>query len=104
MACNAPQTGRSSGNVGMQVRVKPGVRDPDYPDSQLDGWIGTVEQFRAEPGRSQYLIAWNGSTLRRMDPLLKLQSALDGLDEERMWLDVQAVEQLSEPGQPLAAA
>jgi hypothetical protein len=28
---------------GAKVRVKHGVRDPDFPDIPLGGWAGTVQ-------------------------------------------------------------
>jgi hypothetical protein len=39
--CETPASRFKSGD---KVRVKHGVRDPDFPDIPLGGWSGTVKE------------------------------------------------------------
>jgi hypothetical protein len=72
--------------VGDKVRVKSGVRDPDFPDIPLGRWAGTVKDVGHVKGEVTYLIAWNGATLRGMHSIYKKRCERDGLEMESMWL------------------
>jgi hypothetical protein len=71
---------------GMKVRVKHGVRDPDFPDIPLGGWAGTIKEVERAKGETTYLIAWDRATLRGMHPVYKKRCERDGLEPEAMWL------------------
>lgn len=71
---------------GHEVRVKHGVRDPDFPDIPLGGWAGTVKEIERAKGQTTYLIAWDRTTLRGMHPVYKKRCERDGLERETMWL------------------
>ncbi len=44
-------------SVGDAVRVKPGVTDPDFPDTPFGGWAGTIAEVEdVEPRTYLYLI------------------------------------------------
>ena len=68
------------------MRVKHGVRDPDFPDIPLGGWAGTVKEIERAEGETTYLIAWDRTTLRGMHPIYKKRCERDGLELESMWL------------------
>ena len=72
--------------VGDKVRVKHGVRDPDFPDIPLGGWAGTVKEVERAEGEITYLIAWDRTTLEGMHPVYKKRCERDGLELESMWL------------------
>jgi hypothetical protein len=71
---------------GAKVRVRHGVRDPDFPDIPLGGWAGTVEEVGRARGQTTYLVAWDGATLRAMHPVFKKRCERDGLQPGSMWL------------------
>jgi len=72
--------------IGAKVRVKSGVRDPDFPDIPLGGWAGTIQEVERAKGEVTYLIAWDRTTLRGMHPIYKKRCERDGLEPESMWL------------------
>ena len=49
--------------VGMSVRVKDGIKDPDYNETQIGGWRGKLIEV-CENGL--VLIAWDSITLNDM--------------------------------------
>ena len=77
---------------GMKVRVKHGVRDPDFPDIPLGGWAGTVKEVEQAKGQTTYLIAWDRATLRGMHPVYRKRCERDGLELESMWLGEEDLE------------
>lgn len=71
---------------GVKVRVRHGVRDPDFPDIPLGGWAGMVKEVERAKGETTYLIAWDRDTLRGMHPVYRKRCERDGLGLESMWL------------------
>jgi hypothetical protein len=71
---------------GDKVRVKHGVRDPDFPDIPLGGWAGTVKEVHQAKGETTLLVAWDRATLKDMHPIYKKRCERDGLELESMWL------------------
>ena len=69
-----------------KVRVRHGVRDPDFPDIPLGGWAGTVKEVEQAKGETMYLIVWDRATLRGMHPVYKHRCERDVLELESMWL------------------
>ena len=71
--------------VGGHVHVKPGVKDPDYPDMPLGGWAGTIAAVqKGKP--TLYLLRWDPHTLDNIHPVYSKRCDRDGLDFEEMWL------------------
>src|SRR6516165_7920835 len=97
---------KSSGSVrsrfkpGDKVRVKYGVRDPDFPDIPLGGWAGTVKEVHQAQGETTVLVAWDRATLRGMHPIYKKRCERDGLELESMWLGDEDLE--PDEGTPVA--
>jgi hypothetical protein len=85
---------------GDKVRVKHGVRDPDFPDIPLGGWTGVVKEVEQAEGRIMYLIAWDRATLRGMHPIYKKRCERDGLELESMWVGDEDLE--PDDGTPVA--
>jgi hypothetical protein len=85
---------------GDKVRVKHGVRDPDFPDIPLGGWAGTVGEVEPAEGEATVLVAWDRATLRGMHPVYKKRCERDGLELESMWLGVEDLE--PDDGSPVA--
>jgi len=71
---------------GVKVRVKHGVRDPDFADIPLGGWAGIVKEVERSKGETTYLIAWDRATLKGMHPVYKMRCERDCLELESMWL------------------
>jgi hypothetical protein len=71
---------------GDKVRVKSGVRDPDFTDIPLGGWAGMVKEVGQNRGETTCLIAWDRATLQGMHPVSKKRCERDGLELETMWL------------------
>jgi hypothetical protein len=57
--------------VGARVRVRHGVRDPDFPDIPLGGGSGTVKEVHRAKGETTYLVAWDRAALKGMHPVYK---------------------------------
>jgi hypothetical protein len=85
---------------GDKVRVKHGVRDPDFPDIPLGGWAGTVKEVHHAEGETTVLVTWDRATLRDMHPVYKKRCERDGLELESMWLGDEDLE--SDDGTPIA--
>ena len=79
---------------GDSVRVKPGVKDPDY-EYDLSGWQGRVTHIDTDDGI--YIeIAWDSVTLDQM-PAEFIETCMDeGFDYYLMWLSENEVD-LTEP-------
>src|SRR3954462_14394550 len=72
--------------AGAKVRVRYGVRDPDFPDVPLGGWSGTVKEAERARGQVTSLIEWDRRTLRGMHPVCQKRCERDRLELESMWL------------------
>ena len=70
--------------VGYRVHVREGVRDPDFPETSISGWTGTIAQV--ESGDAPYLIRWDHDTLRNTNPAHRARCAYDDLAFDEMWL------------------
>lgn len=92
MARNKSNSDTLRFQTGNQVRVKHGVRDPDFADIPLGGWAGTVKEVEQAKGQTTYLIAWDRATLRKMHPVYKKRCERDGLELEAMWLGDEDIE------------
>ena len=71
---------------GDCVKIKDGVTDPDYPEIDISGWQGRVEEFEndAEEGGELYTIAWDSISLRNLDAQIILDSIEEGVDYTMM--------------------
>jgi hypothetical protein len=78
--------------VGDQVRVKSGVRDPDFPDLPLGGWSGTITEIIKHKGRINCVFKLDGRTLASLHPVFRRRCEVDGLDYETMGLGQEDVE------------
>jgi hypothetical protein len=85
---------------GDKVRVKYGVRAPDFPDIPLGGWAGTVKEVHQAEGETTLLVAWDPATLRGMHPIYRKRCERDGLELESMWLGEDDIE--PDDGTPVA--
>ena len=77
---------------GTKVRVKHGVRVPDFPDIPLGGWAGMVKEVEQAEGQTTYLIVWDRTTLRGMHPVYRKRCERDGLELDSMWLGEEDLE------------
>jgi uncharacterized protein YodC (DUF2158 family) len=82
--------------VGDRVRVKHGIRDPDYPDMPLGGWAGTVSEA---PKDGMATVRWSRETLAAIHPVFKKRCERDGMELEEYWLGEDDLE--SDAGGPL---
>jgi hypothetical protein len=84
--------------VGERVRVKAGVKDPDFPDIPLGGWAGTIREVNPRSNPPLCLIEWNARTLEQVHPVYRKRCERDGLAMETAWLREEEVE--ADPGEP----
>ncbi len=100
MAHNSSESVPPRFKPGDKVRVKHGVRDPDFPDIPLGGWAGTVKEVHQAEGETTLLVAWDRATLKGMHPVYKKRCERDGLELESMWLGEDDLE--PDDGTPVA--
>jgi Calcium binding len=79
--------------VGDQVRVKPGVTDPDFPDMPLGGWTGTVTEVIEHEGQAHCVFKLDDRTLASLHPSFVMRSEIDGLDYKFMGLGQEDIEE-----------
>jgi len=78
--------------VGDKVRVKPGVKDPDFPDMPLGGWTGTVTEIMEHEGQINCVFKLDDRTLAGIHPIYKRRSEIDGLDYRFIGLGQEDIE------------
>ncbi len=77
---------------GDCVKVKPGVKDPDW-GSDIGGWQGRILEFEKAPhGKDTVLIQWDSITLSSMPASMIERCEAEGLDWSEMGLDADEVE------------
>jgi hypothetical protein len=91
-------------NAGDRVRVRRGVKDPDFADVPLGGWVGTVMEIDKSDGDSMCLIEWSERTLRAIHPVFKARCERDGLEYQKMWLAEEDLEPDEGPAAPIEEA
>lgn len=100
MSCHQGPTPVARFQPGAKVRVKTGIRDPDYPDIPLGGWSGTIKEVQQFQGTITYLIAWDERTLGQIHPVYRKRCERDGLEFETMGLGGEDIE--PDEGTPMA--
>ncbi len=74
------------------MRVKHGVRDPDFPDMPLGGWSGTVTEIIEHEGQINCVFELDERTLASLHPIYKQRCEIDGLDYEFMGVGQEDIE------------
>ncbi len=82
--------------VGDRVRVRHGVRDEDYPDMPMGGWVGEIAGIHND---RMVVVRWNQQTLESIHPVFKVRCEKDELDLGEYWLKEGNLE--PDPGGPL---
>jgi len=100
MAKQKEPSGGPGFQVGDTVRVKRGVRDPDYPDIPMGGWVGTVKEVECGKRWSSCRITWNRDTLAAIHPVFRRRCERDGLEYEETYLAEEDLEPYD--GEPLS--
>ena len=79
-------------NVGDCIRVKPGVKDPNY-GFDIGGWQGRVTEIETyQPGKLTIMFQWDSLSLKSMPASALRRSEEDGLDWTTMGLYPEDVE------------
>ena len=86
--------------VGDKVRVKSGVRDPDFPDMPLGGWTGTVTEIIEHKGQINCVFELDDRTLASLHPVYRKRCEREGLDFMTMGLTEEELE--PDDGTPVA--
>ncbi len=79
-------------HIGDHVRVRKGVRDPDFPGHRLDGYTGWVINIEDWEDGYGVLIAWDTRTLKRIPKRVWQKAERQGLHVDRIWLHMEEVE------------
>jgi hypothetical protein len=77
---------------GSAVRVRPGTRDPDFPDVVLDGWTGVVTEVDAAQTPLLCQVEWDAATRPKISDAVRERAAREGLEVESMWLGADDLE------------
>ena len=96
---------------GACVRVKQGVKDPDYESLRMEGWQGIViDYIKNDPAELEedeewvheesVHIRWDSVTLSGMSPKMIEECLDDGLDFETVWLGIEDVEPAKQRDKP----
>src|ERR671931_373549 len=81
--------------LGDIVRVKDGVRDPDYDGYCIGGWSGAIIALETWEQTPMALIEWDAITQRdRIDPEVRRRAASQGLSAAQMWLHLNECERV----------
>jgi hypothetical protein len=78
--------------IGDRVRVKSGVKDPDFPDMPLGGWTGTVIEIMEHKGQMNCVFKLDDRTLASLHPVYRKRCERDGLDWETMGVGEDEIE------------
>ena len=73
-----PQT-HSSYCIGDGVKVKPGIKDPDF-GTAIGGWLGRISSIDKSNAETLVSIQWNSVTLKIMPVAMIEQCEEQGLD------------------------
>jgi hypothetical protein len=93
------KTSRIGFRIGMRVRVKRHIMDPDYPELPLGGWHGQIIQSQERPNRT-YLVRWSRETLENIHPVYRERCEADDVCFDQTWLVEGDLE--PDPGGPLS--
>lgn len=52
--------------AGTPVKVKEGVKLPEFPDQSIAGWTGVVMEQKGRGADLQYIIEWDDATVDAM--------------------------------------
>ncbi len=85
-------------SVQDDVRVKPGVVHPEWPDFPLGGWTGTVITV-GNLTPPMYQIEWTPETLSLAHPVYARRCDRDDLNHDTMWLEEDQL--VADPGGPV---
>lgn len=72
--------------IGDMVRARAGTPDPDFPDQQLDGWIGAILERDETVTPIQYLVWWDEGTVSRMATDCRDRCEMEDYVLDQMWL------------------
>ena len=82
---------RSDFRVGDSVRVKSGIKDPDF-GTAIGGWQGRISNIEASAKDTTISIQWDSVTLKNMPAAMIEQCEEQGLDWAEMALGANDVE------------
>jgi len=101
MITRRAKTSRIRFRIGMRVRVKRHIMDPDYPELPLGGWRGQIIESQEQPNRT-YLVRWSQETLESAHPVYRERCEEDDVCFDHAWLVEGDLE--PDPGGPLSLA
>lgn len=78
--------------TGSKVRVKPGVRVPDFATIPLDGWSGTIRERIWSEEWIEYGIEWDQRTFDALPEAYLEQCQREDLEPEILWLGEEDLE------------
>jgi hypothetical protein len=62
------------------VRVKPGAKDPDYPDFPIGGWSGSIIEMDEGPRGTMCAVLLDQRTLDAVHPIYRKRCARDEVE------------------------
>lgn len=77
--------------IGDAVRVKSGIRAPEFADIPLGGWAGTITEVDSDKRSHLYLVSWNERTLAAIPEVYRKRCERDGCEPD-MWLGEEDLE------------
>lgn len=72
--------------IGDYVRVKKGIRDPDFGSFVIGGFQGTVFSVDESPNETIVGIKWDEETLSKMPRKMLKRCLKDNFEHDKMYL------------------
>jgi hypothetical protein len=72
--------------IGDTVGTRVGTFDPDFPDIELNGWIGTIIKRDDTIATARCLVRWDERTVRQMSPDCREWCDMEDAAIDEMWL------------------
>ena len=82
--------------IGDYVRVKKGIRDPDYSKFVIGGFQGTIFSVDEYPDETLVGIKWDEETLSKMPKKIVERFLKENFQHDKMYLSADEVDIISQ--------
>ena len=75
-------------NIGDHIKVKDGIKDPDFPENELSGYTGSIKVIKG----NNVEILWDKKTLNNMTEEFIERCDKKNLDHTEMGLEISEID------------